>query len=174
MSTEVKTRIKLRKDTLTNWEATNPVLLEGEICIVNAGNLGLRIKIGDGTSNFKALKFLDEDSLFKRSIIIGYYFEGNFYTDTVKSVKYDLFEHQLYIDYIVGNIYYYTGTELKKLDLDLPKATAETAGIVKLYSVQGQNDDGTITQKFFTEAINEIKFAIEEKDSECLILNKPW
>lgn len=174
MSTELKTRIKLRKDLEANWVSANPVLLDGEISIVNAGSKGLRIKLGNGTSKFNELQYLDADSTFKQSIVIGYYFEGNFYTDTIKSVKYDLYGHQLYIDYISGNIYYYTGENLEKLNLDLPKATSETAGIVKLYSVQGQNEDGTITQKFFTQVVDSIAFGVEEKDAECLILNKPW
>ncbi len=125
MSTELKTRIKLRKDLEANWVSANPVLLDGEISIVNAGSKGLRIKLGNGTSKFNELQYLDEDSTFKQSIVIGYYFEGNFYTDTIKSVKYDLYGHQLYIDYISGNIYYYTGENLEKLNLDLGGAYNE-------------------------------------------------
>ena len=61
MSTELKTRIKLRKDLEANWVSANPVLLDGEISIVNAGSKGLRIKLGNGTSKFNELQYLDEE-----------------------------------------------------------------------------------------------------------------
>ena len=56
--------------------------------------------------------------------------------------------------------------------MQLPNATAEAAGIMKLYSEQGSNTNGTITQKFFTDTINGINFAVEKSDNECLTLSK--
>lgn len=56
----------------------------------------------------------------------------------------------------------------------IPNATAEQAGIMKLYTSQGNNEDGTITQKFFTDSIDDIVFGLDEEDDECLVLEKPW
>lgn len=46
-------KVLQRIDTLANWNASNPVLCKGEICIISDTN---EIKIGDGTSTFKNLK----------------------------------------------------------------------------------------------------------------------
>lgn len=53
-------RLQLRKDTLSNWETQNPILLEGERVLVIDG-LYLRTKTGDGESLFSQLPF--DDSL---------------------------------------------------------------------------------------------------------------
>lgn len=68
----LKTRLLMRYDTLTNWTATNPVLLKGEIAIVNLGSTpattGVKgdvnsvpivsMKVGDGTTAFLSLPFI--------------------------------------------------------------------------------------------------------------------
>ena len=46
-------KVLQRIDTLANWNASNPVLRKGEICIISDTN---EIKIGDGTSTFKNLR----------------------------------------------------------------------------------------------------------------------
>lgn len=48
------TQIQLRRDTLENWQTTNPVLAEGEIGIETDTN---RIKIGNGTDEYKNLNY---------------------------------------------------------------------------------------------------------------------
>lgn len=55
----------------------------------------------------------------------------------------------------------------------IPGATANQAGILKLYNTHGSNTDGTITQKYFTEAIDGIEFGLDQDEEECLILVKP-
>ena len=62
------TRLKNRYDTLEAWNSANPVLLEGEIAVVEvsaaAENVNgeavpaILLKVGDGESNFTALPFL--------------------------------------------------------------------------------------------------------------------
>jgi hypothetical protein len=47
---------RLRSDTLTNWNSANPVLEDGETVIVVDGN-EKRLKVGDGTTAFKALEY---------------------------------------------------------------------------------------------------------------------
>lgn len=59
------TRIKTKTDTLAAWEASNPVLLLGEVVAVtncsNGGEFDTRFKIGDGSSNFVSLPFLNAE-----------------------------------------------------------------------------------------------------------------
>ena len=176
MSTIVDTIIKLRKDTADNFAkvAATFVPIDGEACIVDTGSTGIRLKVGDGKSTFQTLQYIDTDSAFKHAVIIGYYADGEFYTDTVKTSKYTLYPHQIYLDYITNNIYYYNNERLVRCEVQLPNATAEAAGVMKLYSEQGSNTNGTITQKFFTDTINGINFAVEKSDNECLTLSKVW
>lgn len=56
----LKTRIKLKRDTSANWEKANPVLLNGEIIIVDTANNETRTKTGDGTKTYTQLPFDDE------------------------------------------------------------------------------------------------------------------
>lgn len=69
LTNEIKTRILLRYDSLTNWTATDPVLKTGEIALVTTGpakDTGavtpdsgkqhpLLMKVGDGTHKFSEL-----------------------------------------------------------------------------------------------------------------------
>ena len=55
-----KTRIKQRRDTSANWESKNPVLLNGEVIIVDTVNGKTRTKIGNGTKTYTQLPFDDE------------------------------------------------------------------------------------------------------------------
>ena len=59
---EILTRIKHKRDTSLNWTINNPVLLNGEIILVDivGGNGELRAKIGDGTKTYTQLPFSDE------------------------------------------------------------------------------------------------------------------
>lgn len=49
---ELKTKIKHKIDTKTNWESNNPILLAGEIGIISDTN---EFKIGDGVTPFNSL-----------------------------------------------------------------------------------------------------------------------
>ena len=60
MSTEIKTRLRLRKDTLANWEQNDPVLLDGELAIV-VTNSDVKIKIGDSVKTFANLDYFKTD-----------------------------------------------------------------------------------------------------------------
>ena len=53
-------RITMKRDTAANWEQNNPVLLNGEIIIVDTASGEVRFKIGDGTKLYKQLPFSDE------------------------------------------------------------------------------------------------------------------
>ena len=53
-------RMRQRRDTQENWEKNNPILLNGEIALVDAPNGELRMKIGDGANRYSALPFNDD------------------------------------------------------------------------------------------------------------------
>ena len=59
---EILTRIKHKRDTSLNWAINNPVLLNGEIILVDivGGKGELRAKIGDGIKTYTQLPFSDE------------------------------------------------------------------------------------------------------------------
>lgn len=54
------TRIQNKRDTAANWESRNPVLLNGEMVLVDTSAGELRIKIGDGVKTYTQLPFTDE------------------------------------------------------------------------------------------------------------------
>ena len=53
-------RIKSKRDTASNWETNNPVLLNGELIIVDTNAGDVRFKIGDGVKTYTQLPFQDE------------------------------------------------------------------------------------------------------------------
>lgn len=53
-------RIKQKRDTSANWTQKNPVLLNGEIIVVDTDNGDVRFKIGDGVKTYTQLPFEDE------------------------------------------------------------------------------------------------------------------
>lgn len=60
MATEFNTRIKFKRDTSSNWTNKNPVILNGEIILVDTDSGELRAKIGDGSKTYTQLPFSDE------------------------------------------------------------------------------------------------------------------
>ena len=59
MSEDFRARIKHKRDNSANWTQNNPVILNGEIIIVDTDN-GVRIKVGDGVKKYTQLPFDDE------------------------------------------------------------------------------------------------------------------
>ena len=53
-------RIKWKRDSASNWEFKDPVLLNGEIIIVDTAAGDIRFKVGDGTKKYSQLPFTDE------------------------------------------------------------------------------------------------------------------
>ena len=177
MTKNIKSIIALRRDTEANWNiiADSFVPLLGEVCFVDTSK-GLRAKVGDGTSYFSALPFTDELVLSEidNVIINGYKLNGKFYTDTTYTVECEKSINKMYIDKITNVIYHYDGVKYISVNETLPTATSDLAGVMKLYGTHGQHTDGTMTQKSITDGISDITFAVDENDSECLILNLPW
>ena len=53
-------RIRNKRDTSANWENNNPVLLNGELIVVDTNARDVRFKIGDGSKTYTQLPFTDE------------------------------------------------------------------------------------------------------------------
>lgn len=111
--TTLNTRIKLRNDTLASFTSANPVLLKGEVAVVETTDEGLRFKVGDGVTAFNSLHFYDEDSDYKKHIILGYYYNGSFYKEVAHTTAYKLYKTKLYVDLSTTATYHYDGTSLK-------------------------------------------------------------
>ena len=58
----IQSRQQQKYSTSTEWSNANPLLLKGEIAVVKIGN-SYRFKVGDGTSKYNALPFVDEGAL---------------------------------------------------------------------------------------------------------------
>ena len=54
-------RIRNKRDTSSNWTTNNPVLLDGEIILVDTADGTLRFKVGDGVKTFTQLPFTDQE-----------------------------------------------------------------------------------------------------------------
>lgn len=60
MSTTLNTRVQSKRDTSANWTQNNPILLDGEVIIVDTNTGDVRFKIGNGVSAYTQLPFQDE------------------------------------------------------------------------------------------------------------------
>ena len=82
-------RVKWKRDTSANWTNNDPVLLDGEIIIVDTSSGETRFKIGDGAKKYSQLPFEDEAvrSLISAKVdkVSGKELSSNDYTDAEKS-----------------------------------------------------------------------------------------
>lgn len=53
-------RIKQKRDTSAKWTENDPILLNGEVIIVDTASGEVRTKTGDGTKKYSQLPFDDE------------------------------------------------------------------------------------------------------------------
>lgn len=60
MANTYKIRTKHKRDTSINWEKNNPILLDGELVLVDTVEGTLRKKVGDGESHYNDLPFDDQ------------------------------------------------------------------------------------------------------------------
>lgn len=58
---ELNVRIKNKRDIEANWNANNPILLNGELCVVDMRDGTIRYKLGDGVNRYLSLPFIDEE-----------------------------------------------------------------------------------------------------------------
>lgn len=89
----------LRNDTLENWQSSNPVLQKGEMVLVydaKSTKDPVKIKIGDGSSNFNALPYQNDviaEAKVPTTEDKGYKL-GKMWVDTSKHQIYMLFDEQ--------------------------------------------------------------------------------
>lgn len=169
----IATRLQLRRDTDINFDKIKDtfVPLKGEVLLVDTTSDGLRSKIGDGIKTFAQLPFSDQviRSLVSGIVVYGYYFNGNFYTTKQYKVLISAYSHKIYINLDDYSVYGYTDTDHKFHKLaDIPTATLDTPGIMKLYNTTGNNIDGTMTQHSITTELNK-KIEVSVGSDEDLI-----
>lgn len=61
MNEQKDCRVRVKKDTVYNWEKNNPILLNGEMGIVEFSDGTTKIKAGDGINNYLNLPFINVD-----------------------------------------------------------------------------------------------------------------
>lgn len=91
------TRVKNKRDSVSNWTGKNPILLDGEVVVVDSTDGESRFKIGDGTKHYSELPFQDEylqnEINNKAAIEAGVYTavasssDGVAYTSTVPGIS---------------------------------------------------------------------------------------
>ena len=176
MGTEGKlvwNNIALRRDNDYNYKKIENtfVPINGEVCLVDVAGYGLKVKVGNGLNTFAQLPYTDETILqnINSLIVKGYFYQEKFYADAGHTELLGDVVGRIYIDAVSSKLYTYNGINYEVPNSSLLNATAEIAGIMKLYDVKGKNIDGTITQRLFTEEINE-KFEMDVIEEEEMIV----
>ena len=166
----LSTVIQLRRGTEAQWEAIKNefVPAAGEPCVTLDGDNAGQIKIGDGVTPYSALAYAGDNN---NVVLLGYYLNSKFYTDSTYTVELEKSESKLYIDKNAHVVYIWNGENYIPLS---PEATETVAGMMKLYQTYGNNTDGTMSQKVITDGVNAIKLELDKQDKECLVLDLPW
>jgi hypothetical protein len=177
-----KDKVVIRRDNEYNYKKRTEPISNNEICIVDVPGYGIRVKIGNGDNLFTDLPYLDESILknIDNLIVKGYFYQDAFYTDDTYTEQLLAITGRIYIDSASSKLYTYNGITYEPQKTSLPNATAEVAGVVKLYDQMGLNTDGTMTQRAITNEINGIneevnekfEMLIDETDSEMLVFGK--
>ena len=145
----VEAIFKLRRDNDYNYEKVKDTFIpaKGEVCLVDTARLGLCVKVGDGVSTYGSLEYVN--TIFQMVTFV----EGKAFINDKEITPNG---NKIYIDANnINDLYYYNGVEFVLIGPgSLPTASAETAGIMKLYSTTGENVDGTMTQKAITDELN--------------------
>lgn len=157
--------ICLRRDNYFNYKA-DFVPQNGEVCLVDTPRDGLRAVCGDGVTAFADLEYIDD------FIVRGYLYDGRFYKDSAHTQLIIGAGHKLYINMVNQCMFIFDGADYIEIGGDkVANASATVAGIMKLYDTLGQNTDGTITQRLFTDEINQ-KFEMDvAPEDEMLIFD---
>lgn len=148
--------IACRRDNDYNYAkvATTFIPKSGEICLVDTSRQGLCAIVGDGSATYGDLL---ANGYVNDIFIKGFYLNGTFYNVKENPTDVNILDknvNKIYIDLNNNNIYYYDGENFVLIGIgNLPTASADTAGVVKMYNVTGSNEDGTMTQKSITEEL---------------------
>ena len=163
----LNTVIRLRRDNDYNYAKIKDTFIpaSGEICLVDTAREGLRAVCGDGVTPFGQLDYMGE------LLAVGYYYEDEFYADAEHTDLIDKSTIKIYIDKSLGGLYYYDGIQYQNIGGSIPTATANKAGIMKLYDTLGDHTDGTMTQKAITDELGD-KVEVEiNQDEELLVFS---
>ena len=163
--------IQLRRDNDYNFEKVKNRFIpaNGEVVLVDTATEGLRAKVGDGYSTFAQLQYTDAD--LRNTVIHGYFYNNDFYKDVNHTAPLTGMINKIYIEDGTRTIYYYNGSQYIKIQDNVVTATADTPGVVKLYSQTGQNTDGTMTQKAITDELD-LRYKAEiDSNNELLIFS---
>ena len=168
MAKQFESIIRLRRDNDYNYAkiADTFVPANGEVCLVDTSREGLQVVCGDGVTPFGKLSYLGG------YLVKGYLKDGLFYSDTNYSYEIEPSERKLFIDLSTNRAYQYNGVSYIALGGEngqLPTATAEIPGIMKLYDTLGDNTDGTMTQKAITDELDDKVEIALNKEEELLI-----
>lgn len=165
--------VNLRRDNDYNYKKIENTFVPeyGEVCLVDVAGYGLRAKVGDGISTYAQLPYTDETILqnIDNLIVKGYFYNEEFYVDANHTELIEKMVGRVYIEAATSKIYTYNGIKYETQTNNLPNATAEVAGAVKLYDQMGQNTDGTMTQKAITKELNE-KFEMDVVEEEEMVI----
>lgn len=163
---ELNAVLRLRRDNDYNYAKIKDTFIpeNGEICLVDTARDGLRAVCGNGSSVFSELEFIDN------FVIKAYFYEGAFYKDVEHTEEILGSTNKIYIDRASGKLYYYDD-EFIDIKNNIPTATAEIPGIMKLYHTTGSNTDGTMTQKAITDELNEKVELTLNQEEETLIFS---
>lgn len=141
-------RVQMKRDTSANWTSNNPVLLYGEIIIVDTDAGEVRFKVGNGTSTYTQLPYTDEAIVSRMLSLSGGTMTGNINmngnvvtglgapvnpTDAVRQQDLEVLSDE--IDGIIA------GTS----PITLPIATDVRVGGVKIGDNVDVAEDGTIS-----------------------------
>ena len=146
--------IQLRRDNDYNYDKIKDTFIpaNGEVVLVDTARNGLRAKVGDGTTTYANLTYVDED-ISSNIIIRGYLIDEKFYLDQELLFLVEPSETKIYIDIKTNKIYFYSNSSFININSFFTSGSAETPGIVKLYNTIGDNSDGAITQQAVTNAL---------------------
>ena len=165
--------IALRRDNDYNYKKIESTFVptNGEVCFVDVAGYGLRAKVGNGINTFAQLPYMDEAILqnINNLIVKGHFYLGKFYMDAEHTQPLEDIVGRIYIDATNSKLYTYNGVNYEAPNGSLPSATAEIAGVMKLYDQIGQNIDGTMTQRAITDELNE-KFEMDVVEEEEMIV----
>lgn len=153
--------LRLRRDNDYNYAKIKDTFIpaDGEICLVDTARYGLRAVCGDGISTFGQLEYIGE------SFQQGYWdnLSKTFYFDKQLNREITGKENVIYLDIDTSQIYYYTGSQFRQIELGLPTASETVLGVLKLYDNTGSNTDGTMTQRAITKELGDINEELDTK-----------
>ena len=86
-------------------------------------------------------------------IVQGYLYEGHFYEDSQHTTALADSANSIYIDIPTATGYFYMGSGYAKI---IAAASNSASGLVKLYATTGQNTDGAVDQKTFSDLYSQL------------------